>query len=80
MPGCSGTPRSPLASDQQSQRIAVLESVMDKMLQSTNCRSRDLPAVPGLTQDQQPVPAVLSDPRMGNSCTPSVQRKLDFKE
>lgn len=71
---------SPLASDRQSRRTVVLGSVRDKMPQSTNCRARGLPAAPGLAQNQQPVPAVLSDPGLGNPGTPSVRGKIDFKE
>jgi len=60
--------------------MVVLRSVRDKTLQGTSWRVRDPPAVPGLAQDRQPIPAVLSDPRLGIPSTLSVRRKFDFKE
>lgn len=43
---------SRVSGEQQSQRMVVLGSVREKMLQSPNCEARDLPAGLGLTQEQ----------------------------
>lgn len=40
--------------------------------QGLDVTGRDLPAALGLAQDQQPVPAVLSDPGLEDPCIPPV--------